>query len=163
VRRSPPPCAPRDRWGVVRPPPGRSSASLHPKWVPNSDGDGSSRLPPEAADAQRPGGVDRRASFATLRFGLGTDLRDRSGAEEELSKVGIEGRVTAPQPFQGHGRVLLLVVSVVGQDGREALVRRGPDSLVVPIDRLELLAYRCHGSVAVESRRIEQFERFVES
>ena len=69
-----------------------------------------------------------------------TEPGDRAGREQELSEIGVEGDVTPPQPFECHRRMLLLVVPVVGQDRRQALVRCRPYPLVVPVDRLELLA-----------------------
>ena len=74
------------------------------------------RLPiPSEPDTSASGSAD------VLR-GSVADLGDRTRREEELPKIGVEGAVSPTQPLQGHRGVLLFVVPVVGEHGREALV-----------------------------------------
>src|SRR5262249_1695563 len=63
----------------------------------------------------------------------------RALGEEVLAEDRVEPRVLAPNPLQDHGRVLLLLVPVVGQDAPQLDVLGSVDPLLVPVDRLQLL------------------------
>ena len=91
----------------------------------------------------------------------GPDLGDRFGGEQELAQLGVQGRIPSADVFEGHGGVLFLVVPVVGQDGRQAGVGGGVHPLVVPVDRLELLAQRGHGPVVIHGRLTEELPLLV--
>src|SRR5262245_50218204 len=60
------------------------------------------------------------------------------------------------QPLERHGRVLLLLVAIVRQDGTELAVLRRVDALIVPIDGFELLAERGVRAVPLDGCRREQ-------
>ena len=76
---------------------------------------------------------------AVARLRLRLDLGHGLGREQVGPQMAVEHRVSPAQPFEGHGRMLLLLVAVVGQDVGQARVLRGLDPLVVPVDGLELL------------------------
>jgi hypothetical protein len=80
---------------------------------------------------------------------------DRSGAEQIVLEVRIEGRVVPSQPFEDHRGVLFFLVPVVDQDGSEFLVVGCLGALIVPVDRLQLLHQRSDRPVAVYRLRSE--------
>ena len=57
--------------------------------------------------------------------------------------------VVAADPFEDHGRVLLLLVAVVREDRLQLRVLAGIGALVVPVDRLEFLHQRDDRAVHV--------------
>jgi hypothetical protein len=63
-----------------------------------------------------------------------------------------EARVAAADPFQHHGRMLLLLVTIVGQDGAQLVILGGVDPLVVPIHCFQLFHQRPERAVHVERR-----------
>ena len=67
----------------------------------------------------------------------------------------IQLRIVPAQPLQHHGRVLLLLVAIVREQLLQLLIGRGVDTLVVPVDGLELLHYRDDRAVAIDGRRLE--------
>src|SRR5262245_19727100 len=65
---------------------------------------------------------------------------DRSCGEEIGAQRRVELRIVTAQPLECHGGVLLLLVAVVGEDLAQLVVLGGVDALIVPVDRLQLLA-----------------------
>jgi hypothetical protein len=53
--------------------------------------------------------------------------------EQGLAQFLVEGGIAAPDPFEHHGRVLLLLVAIVRQDRAQLGVLAGVDTLVVPV------------------------------
>src|SRR5581483_991827 len=143
---------------AIAAPPRRSRTTLYPRWVRDRGGDGSQvRRSSQAADAKAP--VARRVvpvDAAGLRGRRGFfDVEDPAVAEQVAGEVLGQHRIAAAQPFQEHRGVLLLLVTVVGEQRRQLGVRRGRDSLVVPVDRLELLHYRHDRPVTVLERVVQ--------
>src|SRR5262245_34282817 len=103
----------------------------------------------EAADAER--AVARRpctAVPAVRRGGLPAD--DGALGEEVGAQRRIELRVVPAEPLERHRGVLLLLVTIVGENLLQLVVSRRVDALVVPVDGFQLLAQRRGGAVAVD-------------
>src|SRR5262245_32277938 len=103
---------------------------------------------PEAADAE---GSVLRAVLAATAGGaavcgglLAAD--DRPFGEEIGAQGRVQLRIVTAQPLERHGGVLLLLVAVVGEDLPQLVVLAGVDTLIVPVDRLQLLAQRRVGA-----------------
>ena len=78
------------------------------------------RLPSAGSVAPVAGAAPCSASSSTSRIGR---LGEQVGAQ-----VPVERRVVAAEPLERHRRVLLLLVAVVGEDGRRARRRRWPST-----------------------------------
>ena len=72
-----------------------------------------------------------------------------------------EGLVAAANPFQHHGRVFLLFVAIVSEDGLQLGILAGVDALVVPVDRLELFHQRNDRAMHVAGFVAQFLDRFV--
>jgi len=66
-------------------------------------------------------------------------VSDRALSEELLGEFAGEDGIPSANPFQEHGHMLHLLVSVVGEDSPEFPVLGGVYPLLVGIDRLQLL------------------------
>ncbi len=64
----------------------------------------------------------------------------------------IELGIVASQPFQHHGRMLLLLVAIVLEDGAQFGIVGRPDTLVVPVDGLQLLHQRVPAPAMMDVR-----------
>jgi membrane protein DedA with SNARE-associated domain len=73
--------------------------------------------------------------------------------EEDLAELPVHGRIVPPDPLQEEGRVLLLVVPVVGYHVPQLPVLDLLRPRVVPHDGLQLLYERLPGPVEVLDRR----------
>src|SRR5262245_2850889 len=98
---------------------------------------------------------------AALRGGL-LAADDRSFGEEIGAQRRVELRVVTAQPLERHGRVLLLLVAVVGEDLPQLVVLARIDALIVPVDRFQLLAQGCVGAVTLDGLLLEQLGIFVQ-
>ena len=67
----------------------------------------------------------------------------------------IQLRVVPAQPLQHHGCVLLLLVAVVCEQLLQLLIGRGVNTLVVPVDRLELFHDRDDRAVTIDGFGLE--------
>src|SRR5580698_10809552 len=74
---------------------------------------------------------------------------DGSIFEKVFAQFVVEALVLAAYPLQHHGRVLDLLVAVMGEDARQFLVLAGGDPLVVPVHRFQFFHQRHHGAVEV--------------
>jgi membrane protein DedA with SNARE-associated domain len=80
-------------------------------------------------------------------------LGQRLPREEDLAELPVHGRIVPPDPLQEEGRVLLLVVPVVGHHVPQLPVLDLLRPRVVPHDGLQLLYERLPGPVEVLDRR----------
>ena len=94
-------------------------------------------------------------ALATWFIGFGHPSSGLDPSWGSVLYMAIEDGIVATQPLEGHGRVLLLLVAVVGEDGRELRVGGDRDTLVVPVDGLELLHDRRDRPVPVDHLRRE--------
>ncbi len=73
-----------------------------------------------------------------------------------------EFRIAAAQPFKRHRGMLLLLVSIVLEDGAQLGIARRLGALVVPVDSLELFHQGNDGAVLVDDLRPELVGVFVQ-
>src|SRR4029450_6982491 len=153
-RRSARPCGRRGSGGAFAPPLRRSRPTPRPRPAQARAADGSrGPLGAQGADAERAGsGVVVRVGFVFLRG-------DRALGEQVLAQLLVEVRVAAAQPFERHGRVLLLVVTVVLEHGAGGVVTAGDRPLVVPVDRLQFLHDRDDRPMAIDRLRAPDLRR----
>src|SRR4029450_1690639 len=76
--------------------------------------------------------------------------RDGAVGEQVLAELLVQSGVVAPQPFEGHRRVLLLIVPVVLENRPELVVVAGGGARVVPVARLQPLHDRAGRPVPVD-------------
>lgn len=76
-------------------------------------------------------------------------MRDGFLGEQVVLQLTGERGILAPDPLQHHGRMLLLLVSIVDKNGLEGRVLAGICPLVVPIHGFELFHQGNNGSVHV--------------
>src|SRR5262245_18512782 len=117
----------------------------------------------EATDAEGSVRVaPARAATTTVLHGGLLAADDRSFGEEIGAERHVELRIVTAEPLERHGGVLLLLVTVVGEDLAELVVLAGVDALIVPVDRLELLAQRRGGAGALDGLLFQQLGVFVQ-
>src|SRR5499425_889014 len=126
-----------------------------------------SRRPVFTAAAVGPSGPSKSTSFRPASFSLSTRVASASmslpaprarllsrdegaGGKEVFLEVRVHGGVAPPVPLEEHGEVLLLLVTVVSQDGLQVLIGRRVDALIVPVGRLQLLLHGGEGPVIVQ-------------
>src|SRR5205823_2431971 len=131
---------------TARAPPGPAAPIPVPRSARSSAGDGSSRPPPEVADAQRARRVARRRDVRLgsrgLLLGLLAVLDDVSLLEEDPLGDLAPQRRPSQQELEVHAEVLVLLADGVVHDRPRLRVGLDSQTLLIPADRVRLLRER---------------------